>query len=145
MIVGWPEHADDLAIGHVQARKQGSGPMALVIAGHGSTTPLLPRQTRLCAVQRLDLTLLIRRDHHCVRGRIQIQVHHIFQLLSETRVVTELEALHPVRFQSVRPPDSTDRRRTHGGHRCQGAGAPVSRSGGLLLGGKADDLVNGAR
>ena len=45
--------------------------MALVILRHGSAASLLPRQTGLVAIQRLDLTILIHRDHHGALGRMR--------------------------------------------------------------------------
>jgi hypothetical protein len=38
-------------------------------------------------------SLLIHRDYQRPRRRMQVQIHHIFQLLGKTRIVTQLEAL----------------------------------------------------
>src|SRR5205823_10048427 len=49
------------------------------------------------------------------------------------------------RFQTVRPPDAADRRRTHRGHRSQGAGAPVGGRNGSRLRREVDDLIDPSR
>ena len=46
--------------------------MALVIMGHGSGTALLHGQTRLGAVERLDLGLLVDRQHDGTFRRVEI-------------------------------------------------------------------------
>jgi len=51
--------SDDLAVQHVQRREQRRGAAALVVVCHGTGTPLLDRQSRLGAVEGLDLALFI--------------------------------------------------------------------------------------
>ena len=51
--------ADDRSIQDVERGEQGGRAVALVVVGHGSGAPLLHGQTRLSAVQRLDLGLLV--------------------------------------------------------------------------------------
>src|SRR5215831_6294148 len=113
MIMCGHEGADDAAISHVHAGKKRGGAMTLIVVRHGSATSLLPRQPGLCAVQGLDLTLFIHRNHYRPSRGMEIQGHHIFQFLGKARVVAQLKPLHPVRFQTVRPPDAADGRRTH--------------------------------
>jgi hypothetical protein len=43
----------------VEGREQRDGAMALVVVRHGGGPPLLERQARLRAVERLDLALLV--------------------------------------------------------------------------------------
>src|SRR5947207_3042927 len=69
-------------------------------------------------------------------------VHQVFQLFGKTRVVTQLETLHPMRFQSVCPPDPTHRGSAHTGYGRHGTGAPVGFRHRLLLGREAYDLIN---
>ena len=47
--------ADDPAFEHVECREQGGDAMTLVVVRHGAGPPLLHRQPRLGAIQRLDL------------------------------------------------------------------------------------------
>lgn len=48
---------NNCAVQHVQRREQGGGAVTLVILGHGAGTPLLYGQSRLGAVEGLDLAL----------------------------------------------------------------------------------------
>jgi hypothetical protein len=64
-----PAHAvaNHGAVQHVQGREQG-GAVALVIVGRGSAFPRLQRQSRLGAVERLDLRFLVDRYDRRVGG-----------------------------------------------------------------------------
>ena len=69
------------------------------IMGHRAAAALLHRQPRLGPVERLDLRLLIDRQHHGVLGRIDIEADDILNLGGKLRIVRQLEGLHPVGFQ----------------------------------------------
>ena len=102
-----PGHAlmDHLASGHVESGKQRGGAMSLVVVGQGPGTALLERQTGLGTVQRLDLALLVEREHdRPLRGR-QVEPDHVAELLHEPGVPGELEGLDPVRLETVGSPD----------------------------------------
>ena len=60
--------ADHLAGGDVERGEQGRRPMALVVVGHRAGAALLQRQSRLGAVERLDLALLVDRKHSALSG-----------------------------------------------------------------------------
>jgi hypothetical protein len=47
--------SNDLSFEHIEGGKQGGGAVALIVVGHGGGAPLLQGQTRLGAVERLDL------------------------------------------------------------------------------------------
>src|SRR5437016_12289883 len=126
----------------VHGRKQRGRPVAFIIARHRATTPFLPRRTGLGSVQRLDLTLFIERQHDGIFWRIQIEGHHIFQLLRKTGVVAQLEGLYPVWLQAVRPPDSLHGGRADTGDFRQTAPTPMGGIGRSVACGLADDLVN---
>ena len=64
---------DDLALEHVERGKQSGGAVALVVMRHRAGSPLLQRQPRLGAVERLDLRFLIEREHDGVGRRIDIE------------------------------------------------------------------------
>jgi len=51
--------ANDLAVGDIQGGKQRCRAIALVVVSHGLAPSLLDRQSRLRAVQRLNLALLV--------------------------------------------------------------------------------------
>jgi hypothetical protein len=60
--------SDDGAIEHVEGSEQRGGTMAFVVVGHGAGAARLHRQSRLGAVERLDLAFFIDREHHGVVG-----------------------------------------------------------------------------
>ena len=99
--------------------------MALVVVGHGAEPPLLHRQAGLCAVERLDLALLVDREHDGVRRRVEIEPDHVAQLLDEPRIVRELELPDPVRLQAVGAPDALDRADADAGRLRHHRGGPV--------------------
>ena len=55
--------ADNLAVEHVERGEQGCRAVALIVMGHRAAAAALHRQPRLGAVERLDLALLIDRQH----------------------------------------------------------------------------------
>jgi hypothetical protein len=55
--------ADDLAIEHVERGEQRGRAIALVVVRHGGRTALLERQSRLRAIERLHLALLVAAQH----------------------------------------------------------------------------------
>jgi len=76
---------------------------------HGAAAAGLQRQTRLRAVERLNLALLIDRQHHRVGGWIEIETDDVGQFLGEARIIRPLEGAHPVRLQLGRLPDPLHR------------------------------------
>ena len=97
----------------LQGRKQRGRAVAFVVVRHRATAAFFHGQARLRAIQRLNLALLVHANHHRLLGRIQVKAHHVGQLLQKPRVARQLEALHPVRFYMVAPPDVADRRFAH--------------------------------
>jgi hypothetical protein len=119
--------ANDSPIERVQRGKQRRHTMSLVIMGHRLSAASLQRQARLGPVKRLDLGLLIAaQDQGALRG-IEIQPDDVLEFLDEVPVVRYLEALYPMRLESVRLPDAPHARRTDAGHRCHAARAPMRR------------------
>ena len=97
---------DDLAFEDVEGGEQGSGAVALIVVGHGGGAPLLQRQARLSAVERLDLALLIDREHDGMLRRIDIEPDHVMQLIDEVGIIREFELPNAMRLQPVRSPDA---------------------------------------
>jgi hypothetical protein len=101
--------ADDLAFEDVESGEQGRGAVPFVVVGHCAGAPLLHRQARLGAVERLDLALLIDRQDDGVVRRIDIEPDDVAQFGDELRVIGQLELTHPMRLQAMRPPDALHR------------------------------------
>jgi hypothetical protein len=91
--------ADDGAVEHVAGREEHCGAVGLLILGHRPTAPLLRRQARLGAIQRLNLGFLVEGQHHGVRWWIHLKPDHITQPFSEALVVGQLELADPVKLQ----------------------------------------------
>jgi hypothetical protein len=97
---------DHGAVERVQRGEHGGRAMTLVVVGHGLGPALLHGQSRLGAVEGLNLALLIKRRHKRVLGRIQIEADHVFQPLGEPGFVAWLERVEAMRLQAMRPPDA---------------------------------------
>ena len=63
--------ADDRAVEHVQGCEQRGRSVSDIVMRHGAGPALLHRQARLGAVERLDLALLVDRQHHGMGRRIR--------------------------------------------------------------------------
>jgi hypothetical protein len=59
--------AEDGPVKQVEGGKQGSRAVADIVVGHRPGAALFHRQTRLGAIERLDLALLIDREHQAMR------------------------------------------------------------------------------
>ena len=122
--------ADDPALQHVERGEQRCRAVALVVVRHRPAAALLHRQPRLGTVERLDLRLLVDRQHQRVLRRIEIKTDNILHLGGELRVVRQLEGLHPVRPQTVRRPDALHAAMADPGglrHRPAGPVRPLTR------------------
>ena len=124
--------ADDRAVEHVQRGEEGRGAVALVVMGHRAEPALLQRQSRLGAVEGLDLALLVDRQHDGVRRRVDVEPDHVTQLVDEVRVVRELELPATVRLQSVRSPDAPDRAGADADRLRHHVGRPMGRLAGWI-------------
>ena len=106
----------------------------LVVVRHGRGPSLLKREAWLCAIERLDLALLVDAEHNRSFRRIEVKPDNIGDFLLELRVIRDLEALDEMRLQAGLRPDAPDTRRADAyrlGHRRT---APVRRIGRLLGG-----------
>src|SRR5665213_352332 len=101
--------ANHLALQHVECREERRRAVALVIVGHGSGSAFLQGKARLRAIQCLDLALLVEREDDGMGWRIDIEPHHIAQLLHELRIVGKLELLDLVGLKPMGTPDAMDR------------------------------------
>jgi hypothetical protein len=119
--------ADDRSVQDVERGEQGGRAVPLIVVGHGSGPALLHRQTRLGAVQGLDLGLLVHRQDNGVGRRIDIEPDDVADLGGELRVVRQLELAHPMRLQPMRAPDALDRADADTGEPGHRFGRPVGR------------------
>ena len=85
------------------------------LVSHRAGAALFHRQAGLSAVERLDLALLVHRQHDGMRRQIDIEPDDIGELLEEVRVLREFERLHTVRRWTVCRPDALDRAQAHAG------------------------------
>ena len=101
-----PLHAatDNLAFQHVESGEQRGRPVPLVVVGHRLAAALLDRQTRLGAVEGLNLRLLVDRQHDGVRRRIDVEANDVVQFGRKLRIVGQLELAHPVRLEAMSTP-----------------------------------------
>ena len=83
--------ADHPSIEHAERGVQGGGAVPLVIVRHGLAAPRLDRQTRLGAVEGLDLALLVEREHDGVGRRIDIEADDVDALDGKAGIARALE------------------------------------------------------
>src|ERR1017187_5029658 len=132
-------HTDHGAIQSAHGREQSGGSVPLVIVGHGPAAPLLPRKSRLRAVQRLDLALFIGAQHDGVFRRVEIEPDDGLQLLGELGIVADLERTGQVRLQTMPMPDPAHALFAEASHSGHAARAPVGGVAGSVP--DAADLV----
>src|SRR4051795_13454047 len=96
--------ANDLALKDIERREQGGDTMAFVIMGYGASAPLLHRQTRLGAIKRLNLALLVDRRVNGVVGRTAVEADDLVQFGGNLRIVGQLELPHPGRGDAMSTP-----------------------------------------
>src|SRR5437773_2387802 len=86
---------DDGAVENVEGGEQGGCAVAFVVVGHRPGAARLHRQSRLGAVEGLDLALLVDRENDGVGGRIDVEADDVPELRGELRVVRQLERPEP--------------------------------------------------
>src|ERR1700737_2164795 len=105
--------ADDGAVKDVEGCEQRGGAVTFVVVCHRSGTARLHRQTRLSAVERLDLALLVDREDDRMGGRIDVEADDVFEFLGELRVVRQLERADAMRRELVGLEDTLHRAQAH--------------------------------
>src|ERR1700682_3185019 len=109
MAMPLPASREDRALRGVQRREQRGRPMASVIVRHAFHIAESHRQHRLGAFERLDLTLFIYTQNHCIFRGMQVQPYNISYFLYEKWIARELEMFLPVRLYSKGLPDAMGR------------------------------------
>src|SRR6202048_3526325 len=102
--------------------------MALVIMGYGAGAPFLHRQTRLGAIKRCKLALLIDGQNNGSVGRIDVEADDLVQFGRKLRIVGQLELTYPVRLEAMSTPYSLPRADANPGHFRHRRTAPVTGS-----------------
>ena len=93
--------ADNRSVEHIQRSEQRGSAVALVVVCHGSRTAFLHRQARLSSVECLNLAFFVDRQDDGVCRGIDIEADNVAELLSEFRVLRQLEAPNAVRSELV--------------------------------------------
>src|SRR5690349_8610716 len=101
--------SDHSASQHVKGGEQGGCAVTFVVVGHGAAPTALKRQSRLSAIERLNLALLIDRQHDGVGRWIDIEADNVAQLGREMRIIGQLELTQSMRPQSMGTPDALHR------------------------------------
>src|SRR6516162_3948179 len=101
--------ADNGAVENIERGEQRGRAVALVIVRHRSGATWLHRQSRLGAIESLDLALLVDREDDGVGGRVDIETDHIPELVGELRIVRQLECPDTMRRELVGLEDALHR------------------------------------
>ena len=80
--------ADHGAVEHTERGEQSGRGMPLVVVRHGLAASGLDRQSRLGAVERLDLALFVYRQHHGMGWRIDIEPDNVRQLGGKAKIAS---------------------------------------------------------
>src|SRR4029077_15930721 len=105
--------------------------------------PFAQRQTRLTALQRLDLALLVTTEHHCLLRRIEVKTDDIPKFRLKMRIAGKLKDPHQVWLDFVFIPDSLHGRLGDtqlASHRAASPSYPALRWPGGLIDDLAQDL-----
>ena len=117
--------ADDGAVEDVERGEQGGGAVPLVIVRHGSGAPRLHRQSRLGAVEGLDLALLVDREDDGVGRRVDVEADHVLELLGELGVIRQFKRADTVRRELVGIEDALHGAQAHASRPRQHSPGPV--------------------
>ena len=129
----------DAAVGSIHCSEERGGSVAFVIVSQRFATSFLERESRLSAIQGLDLALFIAGQHDGVFRRVEIEANDVLELFLKMLVVGELEGSYPVRFDPVCSPYPTHTRRANSNPIGHGCPAPMGSSLGLFFQRQADD------
>src|ERR1035438_7147947 len=124
---------DHFSIQSIERCEQRGRAVALVIVGHGASPAALQRQTRLRAVESLNLALLVAAQHQSMLGWIEVKADDGFQLFGEVRIGRHFKRLHQMRLEPVVVPDAPHRGLAEADRSRHGSCGPMSSMSRLLL------------
>ena len=78
--------SDYFTFQNIQGGKKAGGAVSFIVMGHGSAPASFQWQTRLCAIQCLNLTFLVNTEHQCFLRGVEIETHNVGQFLQKMRV-----------------------------------------------------------
>jgi hypothetical protein len=84
-------------------------------------------ESRLRAIQSLNLALFVHAQHKRLLGWIQVKPNYVGRFLKEFRVPRQLECLRPMRLEIVALPDPVDSRFADALSGSQSTATPVRR------------------
>ncbi len=99
----------DGSVKNLEGGKKRCRAVPLVIMRDGAAAALLQWQSRLSAVESLDLAFLVHGQNQRMRWWRYIKPHNIPKLLDKLGVFGELELAHTVRLETVAAPDAQHR------------------------------------
>ena len=108
----------------VEGGKESDGSVAVVIVSLGANMPLAQRQAGLTALEGLALALFIAAEHGGPIRRIEIQAHHVPELLFKLKVLGELETMESMGLQLMGRPETLNARFAQAGFAGHRAHAP---------------------
>ena len=122
--------AEHGAVEDVEGGKQRGRAVALVVVGHGAAFPGLHGQAGLGAIERLDLALLVDRQHHGVGRRVHVEADDVLDLLGKSGVVGPLEGADTAGLEAMGLPDALHRAKRNAGRLGHRPSGPVGRLAG---------------
>jgi hypothetical protein len=102
------DRADHLPGRGFQGGEQAGGAVPDIVEAVAFGNSGQHRQHRSRAVQRLDLRLLVHAQHHRLRGRIQVEVDHVADLVHEQRLILNVAARCGLRPNARQIRDTAD-------------------------------------
>ena len=140
MALGNP--SDDLAGHDVECRVQARCSMALIVVRAAFYLTWTQRQHRLRAIQSLDLSFLVNRQHQRVIRRVQIEPNHVDHLVGEMGIIADLEGLQAMGFEVRSRPELSNLPRGDPSIFGHQANAPVSGLFGNTLDRQRENFVD---
>src|SRR5271156_4890913 len=117
--------SDDGAIEDVEGGEQRGGAVTFVVVRHRPGAARLHRQSRLGAVECLDLALLVDRKNDRMGGRIDVEADDVFELIVELRVRRQLKRADEMRRELVGVEETLQRSQTNSRRFSQHSTGPV--------------------
>ena len=108
---------------------------------HSAGAPLFEGQSRLGAIEGLNLALFVDRKHQSLIGRIEVETDDILHFVGEIRVIGDLEGATDVRFEPILLPDALHAGVADADFVPHHPHAPVRSMGRTLLDGFFDNLA----
>src|SRR5215207_3565311 len=100
--------ANDFALQDLQGREERRRPVPDIIMSECAAAALLERQTRLSAVQGLDLALFVDTQDQTLLGRIEVEPNHVRQLFQKLEIPGKFETPRLMGLKIVVLPQAVD-------------------------------------